>query len=157
MTTLNLAEIKVDIRAKAPIPIVVRNQLMQDAKNIKATAVRKQVTLRPIEEVAERRMAQKHFELGCWLHYYSSKVGLDSEAGFKARVECAMRLFLSDIASPSYGFFTVFDFGERQFDSIFEMGDAGEVIDRLRYAIQTDSSGLIEKAFGHYGWALEAP
>lgn len=143
------------MRAKAPISATARNQLQQDVRDIKAAAARKQVTLDRYEEARELQMAKKHFELGCWLYYYSSQVGQNSEAGFKTRVECVMRLFLSDISSPSYDFFTVFDFGERQFDTIFEMGDADEVIDRLRYAIQTDSSGLIKKAFSHHGWQIE--
>lgn len=152
MSTTYIAEIKVDMRAKAPISTTARNQLQQDVRDIKAAAARKQVTLDRYEEARELQMAKKHFELGCWLHYYGGKFGQSSDAGFKARVECAMRLFLSDIASPSYDFFTVFDFGERQFDTIFEMGDADEVVDRLRSAIQSDSSGLIKKAFLHHGW-----
>jgi hypothetical protein len=50
----------------------------------------------------------------------------------------------------------VFDFGERQFDRIFEMGDAQNVIDTLRDAVDTDSSGLMHKAFVHFGWPLQS-
>jgi hypothetical protein len=39
-----------------------------------------------------------------------------------------------------------------QFDTIFEMGDAKEVIEGLRQLIPTDMTGNIAKAFEYFGW-----
>lgn len=154
MSTTYLARITIDPRAKAPIPAHVRNRLTADARDIRGTATRKGVVLDRYEEVEERLAAINHFELGCWLHYFQNKVGLDSDKGFKARVECALRLFHAGIFNPTYKFHTVFDFGERTFDSIFEMGDAGDVIGLLRDALDSDKSGNLAKAFAHHGWSL---
>jgi hypothetical protein len=156
MSTTYMAEIKIEMDAKAPIQDCVRNRLASYAKDIKFAAKRKQITLSHHEEATEARVAREHFELGCWLHYYSTRVGLDSDTGFKARVECAMRIFLTGMTNPNYDFFTIFDFGSRTFDAIFEMGDASEVIDRLRTAIPCDASGQLEKAFNHHGWNVHA-
>lgn len=64
------------------------------------------------------------------------------------------RIFLAGFNNPCYDFFTVFDFGERQFDGIFEEGDAEEVIDGLRKEIPLDSSGQIATAFEYFGWPV---
>lgn len=144
----------VNVGAKAPLSSATRNMLTQDAKNIQATARRKQITLDRWEEQCESRAAKNHFELGCWLHFYRGKIGRSDESGLQARVECALHLFLNGVQSPSYDFFTIFDFGERDFDTLFEMGDADQVIAHLRDAIPNDKSGMIAKAFTHHGWPL---
>jgi len=140
-------------KAKAPISPVARQQLGRDAKDIKGTALRKGLSLDRYEEARELRFAKEHFELGCWLHFFHRKVGLSTEEGFQARVECALRIFLSGIHNPSYDFSTVFDFGERDFDTLFESGDSATVIDRLRAAITSDPSGLLKAAFDYHGWS----
>lgn len=119
-------------------------QLRADAQNIRAAAQRKQVTLDDWDAAQETQAAKSHFDLGCWLFYYSRRVGL--EDGLKHRIDCARRIFLADIQNPGYMFFTVFDFGERQFDTIFEMGDADQVLDALRHLAHQDSSGRLLKA-----------
>jgi hypothetical protein len=83
-------------------------------------------------------------------------VYLEGAEGLKSRIDCARRIFLSGINNPGYDFFTVFDFGERQFDSIFEMGDAEQVIEAIRLLIPGDKSGNIAKAFANFGWPLSA-
>lgn len=155
MTTAELfTNFSVDVGAKAPLPAATRTRLSSDAQNIKAAAHRKQLTLDHWEERRETEVAQTHFELGCWLHFYRGKIGLPNETGLRARVECAMHLFLNGVQSPGYDFFTVFDFGERDFDTIFEMGDAEQVLEHLRTAAPKDKSGMIAKAFSHHGWPL---
>ncbi len=156
MNTNTTMVIKVDVRENAPITPITRSRLLRDSQNVRATAIRKGVSLDKYEEVRESLVAKKHFELGCWLHYYSDRVGLPTGAGLKTRVECALRLFLNGIINPTYDFFTVFDFGERQFDGLFEAGDADQVLAHLRQALATDSTGMIAKAFAHFGWAIEA-
>jgi hypothetical protein len=141
-------------RAKAPLSSAERQQLKTDAANIRATATRKGHTLDAWAESAERNAAADHFELGCWLFYYNRRVGRDT---VESRIDCARRIFVAGITNPGYDFFTVFDFGERQFDTIFEMGDANEVIDGLRKFLFTDTSGNLRKAFNYMGWPMTAP
>ena len=140
---------------KAPISETVRRRLQSDAANLPAAAARKQVTLHQFELSKERLAAQTNFELGCWLHYYSQRVSMPTEKGFDARVDCLKRLIMADQRRPGYDYFTVFDFGERQYDAIFEMGDAQEVIDKLRESIPQDTTGRIAEAFRQFGWPIE--
>lgn len=139
-------------QAKAPISAAARLQLSHDAKDVRGAAHRKGLSLDRFEEARQLRFAKEHFELGCWLHYFRHTVGHSSEAGFQSRAECAMRIFLGGIQSPSYDFCTVFDFGEREFDTIFEMGDSARVIGSLRAAIPSDPSGLLKTAFDYHSW-----
>lgn len=136
----------------APISKTDRAQLLRDAANIRATAERKGVTLDRYEESREGQIAKSHFELGCWLYRFTKLRGLPPSQYLQERIGLVMRLFLSGFIHPRYDFFTVFDFGERQFDGIFEEGDAVVVIDGLRQQIPMDSSGQIAKAFECFGW-----
>lgn len=128
--------------------------LRADAQNIRAAAKRKGVTLDDWDEKRETEAAQQHFNLGCWLHYYSRRVY--AAEGLRDRIDCARRIFLAGLQNPGYRFFTVFDFGERNFDTIFEMGDADQVINELRQLAKSDKTGRIAQAFTHFGWPLEA-
>lgn len=140
---------------KAPISRATRQQLQADAENVRGTALRKGITMNTHEEQRESAVAREFFEVGCWLRHLSRHLYALGPDGLAARIECAKRLFLAGIVNPRYDFFTVFEFGERQFDTIFEMGDAGAVIDALRKSIPDDATGRIEKAFAHFGWPLE--
>lgn len=141
-----------DLSAKAPLPVATCIRLDYDAQHIAATAARKCLTLDQWEARAEVQAAKKHFALGCWLYHFTTLRGLGSAQYLQARVELLVRIFMADIQNPSYDFSTIFDFGERQFDSIFEEGDGDQVIDALREYLERDKTGLIQKAFNNYGW-----
>ena len=141
---------------KAPLTASELAQLQADAKDIRAAALRKVVTLDAWDERQETAAARSHFALGCWLYYYSRRVYLDNAEGLASRIDCARRIFLAGLTNPGYKFFTVFDFGERHFDTIFEMGDAEQVIDGLRQLAKADQSGLIASAFTNFCWPLTA-
>lgn len=148
---------KIDLRAKAPLAKTRVDQLRRDVRDLFAAAKRKCVTLDAWEERDERRAAESHFELGCWLHHYTTLRNLSPEESLQARVNVLVRLFMADIQNPGYRFFTAFDFGERQFDGMFEQGDAKELINALREHSALDNSGLMAKAFEYYGWPKESP
>ncbi len=145
------------VSKKAPVSKTQREQLRKDLSNLAATAQRKGTTLDAYEASREGRVGKEHFELGCWLYRFNHLRGLTAEQDLKERIEIVARLFLAGIQNPRYDFFTAFDFGERQFDSIFEQGDAMEVIDGLRDLIPQDKTGKIAEAFGAYGWPMEKP
>ncbi len=130
-------------------------QLRTDAKNIREVANRKGTTLDTWEESREREAATNAFDLGCWLFYYSRRIYRPGPEGLMHRVDCARRIFESGIFNPGYQFFTIFDFGERQFDTIFEMGDSNQVIENLREVVRHEHSIKLAEAFRYFGWPLD--
>ena len=137
----------------APISKEERTQLLSDIADLQGTAKRKGVTLDRYEEAREKLVASKHFELGCWLSRFTKLRGLPPAQYLSERIDLVTRIFLAEFNNPSYDFFTVFDFGERQFDGIFEQGDAEDVIDGLRRNIPLDRTGKLESAFEYFGWS----
>lgn len=133
----------------APISADDRIRLQSDLQNIKQTAARKNVILDAYDESRETLAGKANFELGCWLYYYRHRIGIEDTA---TRIDCARRIFEAGFANLGYEFFTVFEFGERQFDTLFESGDAAEVIAGLRALIPADKTGNIRKAFEYFGW-----
>jgi len=136
----------------APIGDAKRRALRRDLDNLKVTAARKQVTLDRYDEEKERAAGNAHFELGCWLFFYSTRISKPD--GFAARVDCARRIYESGFTHLGYEFFTVFDFGERQYDTLVEMGDGTEVIAALRGLLAKDTSGNLARAFAYNHWPL---
>lgn len=148
----SVAHYLIDLKAKAPITSKERATLAKDAGDLHAAAQRKCLTLNLYEERTEGRVAKQNFELGCWLFHYQKAITKTDD--LHTRVQCLLRLFLNGITNPGYDFFTVFDFGERQFDSTMEMGDSKQVLAELRKALPLDKSGLLRHAFEYHGWAL---
>lgn len=136
----------------APISDAALAGLRTDANNVKDAAKRKGSTLDRGEEERESRTAMNHFELGCWLYRYTTLRGLTPAQDLEERVNLLVRLFLAGIYNPTYDFFTVFDFGERQFDGIFENGDSQAVLNALREKLPQDTTGQLAKAFEYYSW-----
>lgn len=132
----------------APLTAAQRAKLQRDSANLYETAKWKGMTMDEWDHRLESAAARDHFELGCWLYYYTTIPDT-----LQNRIDCARRLFDAGISSPGYQFFTVFEFGERQFDSLFEQGDAEEVIDGLRKFVAT--SGGVRQAFEYHGWAIQ--
>lgn len=143
-------------RKLAPLTAAQLKQLRIDAKNVRGTAERKQVTLDQWEEWNEKRHAEQYFTLGCWLYYHSNRIY--EAKGLADRIDCMRRIFETGLPRPHlhYEFFTVFNFGERQFDTLVEMGDAEEVIDGVRKYINDSQEGQnIREAFQYMGWPIE--
>ncbi|PTT85906.1 hypothetical protein DBR42_14070 [Pelomonas sp. HMWF004] len=113
----------------APITQREREQLRRDVQmsNIVACAKRKGLELDTRSLMTETLKGERYFELACWLYYYRRRIGTQ---GIWARIDCVRRLLLSDYPSfsPCYDFFTVFEFGDREFDNCFEMSDGANVV-----------------------------
>lgn len=141
--------------ALPPLPASVLQQLKIDASDIVATAKRKSFMLDRWEESQERFHAKNYFHLGCWLYYYGRFIYKTGDIGFQNRVDCLARILEADLCPIGYAFFVVFEFGERQFDTLLEMGDADLVIEavRQRYLVSKDAG--IEKGFLYFGWPLD--
>lgn len=146
----------IQTRKTAPLTAEQLKQLKKDAKNVRAAALRKNLTLDAWEERIETRAAAEAFHLGCWLFYYSKRI--DSPDGLADRIDCMRRIFEAGYKSLGYDFFTVFEFGERQFDTLVEMGDAKEVIDGVRKYINDDTpqGRNVRAAFEYMGWPVQA-
>lgn len=138
-----------------PLPPGTLRRLQRDADNVRGTAARKHLPLDRRDEARETHAARLHFALGCWLHYYHRRISASTAASFHDRVDCLRRLFQAGITHPHYDFYTVFDFGERHFDTLLEMGDADEVIDAVRHYHHLYPSDPIRNAFTEMGWPLD--
>lgn len=108
------------------------------------------------DEAREAEAAKEHFSLGCWLHYHLEFTLALSKDELDRRVDCMYRIFTAGIKNPKYLFYTVFEFGERQFDSIMEQGDAWQVLELIRLRYREKPTPGIREAFENYGWELEA-
>lgn len=131
-------------------------RLRADARDIPGTAKRRNTTLDAWDLRSERAAAEKHFALGCWLYYYSRRIFLTGPEGLQHRIDCARRIFEAGLGNPGYAFFTVFEFGEREFDTIFEMGDSTQVLEGLRKLARRSRSQQIREAFAEMGWSLQS-
>lgn len=144
----------IEKRKLAPLTAAQLKQLKLNAQNVRATAERKQVTLDKWEEHDETFHAKQYFDLGCWLFYYSNRIYKNE--GLADRIDCMRRIFEAGLTHLNYEFLTVFDFGERHFDTLVEMGDAKEVIDGVRKRINDSREGRnIREAFQYMGWPIE--
>lgn len=141
----------------APISAHTRAQLKADCASldaIKAAAARKSLSLDAFEARRELAMAQEHFEFGCWLQHYSSRVyGAKNR---EDRVQCARLCLEEGMGTSGYEFYTVFDFGERHFDTCFEMGDGSEVKAALSALAAKEPNGALARAFPAMGWTVPA-
>ena len=139
-----------------PLSEAELERLRADARDIPGTAKRRNTTLDAWDLRSERASAEKHFALGCWLYYYSRRIFLTGPEGLQHRIECARRIFEAGLGNPGYAFFTVFEFGEREFDTIFEMGDSTQVLEGLRKLARRSRSQQIREAFAEMGWSLQS-
>ena len=139
-----------------PLSEAELERLRADARDIPGTAKRRNTTLDAWDLRSERASAEKHFALGCWLYYYSRRIFLTGPEGLQHRIDCARRIFEAGLGNPGYAFFTVFEFGEREFDTIFEMGDSTQVLEGLRKLARRSRSQQIREAFAEMGWSLQS-
>lgn len=140
---------------KAPISEKERDQLWRDVQDPAAAALRHHDGyLCPHQAGREKRAGTEFFELGCWLWYYHTRIGATGELGLLHRIDCLRRIASSGITNPGYQFYAVFRFGERHFDTIFEMGDAQQVIHALRPTAAAHPDEAFGLLFKHYNWPL---
>lgn len=137
-----------------PLSKPVLEQLRKDAANVRAAAERKEMTLSRSEEAEETQTAKQYFNLGCWLFYYQRemyKPGVDS---LKMQIDTVVRLFRNGFFNPGYAFYTVFNFGEREWDTVFEMENSSEVLQGVRAIYAETRDPLIAEGFAYAGWSL---
>lgn len=138
------------VTGQAPISAALRAQLQRDCASIQAIkdAARRHgdAELETYEAKREYDTARQNFDLGCWLAYYAPR--LREPAALQDRIECAVKLLRAGITDPGYDFYTVFRFGERDYDTIFEMGDADQVVAALfeRAALDNELAAGLEKS-----------
>lgn len=119
----------------APINTAVRAKLKADSASVGAVLAAAQCKGNTCDRHEARRefiAAQEHFELGCWLVHYAALPGT-----FDNRLACARLLMETGVGNPGYDFHTVFGFGERDYDNLFETRGGGDVLATL-WAEATD-------------------
>lgn len=145
--------------AKPDLPPLAESEIQKlryDCTRILTTARNKGLDTSREELEREQLAAANHFELGCWLFYYSRRIHKSGPSGLRDRIDCARRIFEAGMKNPFYDFFTVFDFGDREFGTIFSCGDKEQVINGLRPLARENPDGGIAAAFTHFGWPLAA-
>jgi hypothetical protein len=90
----------------------------------------------PLSEFEMRRnteLCKKHFTTLCRLKALLPQTSKETALGREARVEFVKTIWLAGILSEvrNYAFYDIFDVGDRQYDTCFEMGDGTEVMHAL--------------------------
>lgn len=138
---------------QAPLNKEMRDQLLRDSADILGAAARHGDDLTAVDVATEQRMAQEHFELGCWLFFHRNR-RISNPDGVWSRIDCLRRIIQSGISNPGYSFHSVFRFGERDFDTLFEMGDSAQVIHALRPMAKAHPDEVFGRFFKEHGWPL---
>lgn len=110
---------------RAPISDRDRQKLKRRLADLPACAARRGVTLDAFELHRETVFGDLYFEVGAW-GYWATRRGSKLTLGDRARVVFAM--LAAGLECVSYDFYTAFEFGERQLDSFFEVGDSAELV-----------------------------
>lgn len=140
---------------KAPISTRERDQLWRDVQDPAAAALRHgDGTLSAYDVDREKRAGAEFFELGCWLWYYHSRLSETGELGVLHRIDCLRRIASAGFTKMGYQFYSVFRFGERHFDTIFEMGDGKQVVHALRPTAAAHPDEAIGLLFKYCNWPL---
>lgn len=87
------------------------------------------------EIAVEKQYGLQHLDFLVKLHNLSTGIRAEGPQGLKARIECARHIFTAEdqlssvVLSELRSFLAqvVFCFGEREFDTLFEMGDGDQV------------------------------
>ena len=144
---------KVEGLPKAPLSHTARKAISKDITNFKSVAKAKGQAVDTWEAHYEQRVTEDHFELTCWLKWFMAT---------QARRDCvatrAMIVFLifeNGIKRIAYEFHTITDFGERQFDNIFESGDSSDVLVQLNRLVSAFGGELSKAGLANYGWERE--
>lgn len=135
---------------KAPLSASARKALRESIWDIEAIAKRRGDHVDPWELNFEKSMAIDHFEMLAWLKWYMDDPKHQASVGARALIVAL--LFQTGIEKPSYEFFTLTRFGERQFDNIFENGDGDEVVEELLRFAKGLKSGVVDAGISRYGW-----
>lgn len=136
----------------APISDAQRRMLHKRVADLHGTAKRKGYTLSTWDYIRESDAARTHFEVGAWgywAHLRRDRLTVED----RARVTFA--LLASGKSNIDYEFFTAFDFGERQLDAFFEMGDADEVIEAIGDIVRRSGHAVAAEMMKQLGWSFE--
>lgn len=113
---------------RAPISDRDRAMLRRRLDNLQRCAQKRGITLSMWEEGDERLAGDIYFEVGCWGYWAMrrrSKLTLDD------RARAVFAMLAAGLTSPSYSFYTAFEWGEREYDTWFESGDGSELVQAI--------------------------
>jgi hypothetical protein len=99
-----------------------------------------------------QEVCNRHFDTLCKLKGLMPDIYKEGDIGFKARVEFLKTVWVAGIYKQviSYQFFDVFDIGERQYDTCYEMGDGEAVTNDLVRQAESNPK-LMSAAVAIYG------
>jgi len=144
---------KVEGLPRAPLSNTDRKAITKDIANIEVVARAKDYDCSASEARYDKRMAEDHFELTCWLKWFmTSQARRDCVA---TRALIVFLIFENGLQGLAYEFHTITDFGERQFDDIFEKNDGGDVIVQLNRLVSAFGGERSKVGLAYYGWERE--
>jgi hypothetical protein len=134
---------------RAPLSAAQRAKLHRDLQRIEQVAARRGTTLDAWDKLAEQTAGRTSFEVGAW-GYWAHLRGADITVEDRARVIHAVLCSGDD--DVGYRFFTVFHFGERDFDNFFEQGDSAQVLEDVARLIDASGNDVARDLFTRNGW-----
>lgn len=135
----------------APITARQRTMLRKRLANIEATARARGVTLDAWDKYTEEDAGRTHFELGAWL-WWAAHHGVVNSGCVETRAHVVHMILASGKSDIGYEFYTVFEFGERDFDSFFEYGDGLDVVMAVRRLVFESGNPTAITALREAGW-----
>lgn len=126
--------------------------------NIRQVAIRKNLDVCTRDLLREAEIGEREIQFLTKLHNLRIGTTQEGEHGLNARIACATHIFTAADQSScvtirdikSWNAYTVFDFGEREFDALFEMGDGAQVKDALVELAQ--SNARVAATCREFGW-----
>lgn len=137
---------------RAPISDAQRRMLHRRLNDLHATAKRKGCTLSSWEHANEKIAGELYFEVGAWGYWSSLR---RSRLSVQDRARVSFAIFAAGLTHIGYEFYTSFDFGERDFDAFYEMGDSKEVIDALADLVRLSGHAVAAQGMRQLGWSTE--
>lgn len=133
----------------APVSLRDRAMLRRRLADLPAVARRRGTTLSDWDRRIEEAAGRTHFEVGAWL-WWAQQRGERLTLDDRARVVFAV--LASGLTTVGYEFFTVFEAGERDWDSFFEMNDGAELVEAVAARVRASGHPVALAGLRANGW-----
>jgi len=133
--------------AHAPVSYKIRAQLERRLHNIHRIAKRDGWDTHDVQ--FQQEQGQQNFELAMWCYWLSRR---RKSFTVSDRARLVLAVLSSGKTSIENEFLIVFNFSERSFDAIFEMGDGDEVVEAISHLVHASNDPVALKGLRSNGW-----
>lgn len=131
-------------------------------ENVPLIVEQQQIVVTQREMESEKKFGLANLAFLTKLHNVNMGTGSEGPEGLKARIACASHIFTAQDQKSavsiddlrSWRAYTVFGFGDREFDNLFEMGDGDQVHAAMMKLSQTSRSAA--SVCANMGWNKES-